>query len=110
MPISRPSLQKISSLSAAQHPPKNKMNTNIKLYIMNKTIRHLLTTALFCLLIYMSGFAQTAATYPPQYGKPFAGVPDRRDVTMYQVNMRAFSKDGKLSAVTERLDSIKALG
>jgi 1,4-alpha-glucan branching enzyme len=48
--------------------------------------------------------------YPPQYGKPFKDVPDRRDVTMYQVNMRSFSKNGDLKGVTVRLDSIKALG
>jgi glycosidase len=77
---------------------------------MKRTIRHLLITTLFWPVSYITCFAQTTTTYPPQYGKPFTGVPDRRDVTMYQVNMRAFSKDGKLSAVTERLDSIKALG
>lgn len=57
-------------------------------------------------------FAQTEAqfVYPPQYGKPFKGVPDRRDVTMYQVNMRSFSKKGDFKAVIDRLDSIKALG
>jgi len=54
--------------------------------------------------------AQNNQSYPPQYGKPFKDVPDRRDVVMYQVNTRAFSKDGKFAAVTARLDSIKALG
>ncbi|MBE7171091.1 MAG: hypothetical protein INR73_10905 [Williamsia sp.] len=48
--------------------------------------------------------------YPEQYGKPFSGVPDSRDVTMYQVNMRSFSEKGDLQSVTARLDSIKALG
>jgi glycosidase len=64
------------------------------------------------LLIVSTTFAQTSITtsYPPQYGKPFKGVPDRRDVTMYQVNMRSFSKKGDFQAVIERLDSIKALG
>jgi glycosidase len=47
---------------------------------------------------------------PQQYGKPFTHVPDRRDVSMYQINMRAFSKTGDLKGVTARLDSIKALG
>ena len=37
-------------------------------------------------------------------------VPDSRDVTMYQVNMRVFSKEGNFKGVTERLDSIKSLG
>ncbi len=45
-----------------------------------------------------------------QYGKPFTNVPDRRDVTMYQVNIRTFSKDGNFKGVVARLDSIKALG
>src|SRR5436305_14793926 len=47
---------------------------------------------------------------PPQYGKPFRKVPDTRDVTIYQVNMRVFSKDGNFKGVLARLDSIKALG
>lgn len=47
---------------------------------------------------------------PAQYGKPFTKVPDRRDVSIYQVNIRTFSKEGNLKGVTARLDSIKALG
>lgn len=46
----------------------------------------------------------------PQYGTPFAGVPDREDAVMYQVNIRAFSAGGNFAGVTARLDSIKALG
>ncbi|RYY87522.1 MAG: hypothetical protein EOO15_11690 [Chitinophagaceae bacterium] len=45
-----------------------------------------------------------------QYGTPFNGVPDRRDVTIYQVNMRAFSSSSNFQGVIARLDSIKALG
>ena len=45
-----------------------------------------------------------------QYGKPFQNVPDRRDVTLYQVNMRVFSKEGNFKGVSDRLDSIKVLG
>jgi glycosidase len=52
----------------------------------------------------------SAAAYPAQYGVPFAGVPDPRDVTIYQVNMRAFSSTHNLQGVINRLDSIKALG
>lgn len=37
-------------------------------------------------------------------------IPDRRDVSLYQVNTRAFSAAGNLKGVTARLDSIKALG
>jgi glycosidase len=52
---------------------------------------------------------ETAAKYV-QYGEPFRGVPDRLDVTIYQVNMRVFSKEGDFKGVIARLDSIKALG
>ncbi|WP_052694997.1 alpha-amylase family glycosyl hydrolase [Hymenobacter sp. AT01-02] len=45
-----------------------------------------------------------------QYGTPFAGVPNREDVVLYQVNMRAFSQAGNFAGVTARLDSIRALG
>jgi glycosidase len=51
-----------------------------------------------------------ADSTPAQYGKPFAGVPDRKDVVIYQVNMRAFSQEGNFAGVTARLDSIKDLG
>ena len=47
---------------------------------------------------------------PAQYGTPFASVPDRRDVSLYQVNMRVFSSAGNFKGVIDRLDSIKALG
>lgn len=50
------------------------------------------------------------STTPTQYGTPFAGVPDRQDAVIYQVNMRAFSQGGNFAGVTARLDSIKALG
>ncbi|MBO2010206.1 alpha-amylase family glycosyl hydrolase [Hymenobacter negativus] len=49
-------------------------------------------------------------TTPPQYGTPFAGVPNREDAVVYQVNIRAFSQAGNLAGVTARLDSIKAVG
>src|SRR5206468_10662739 len=56
--------------------------------------------------------AQTSnySSHYQQYGNPFKNVPDRRDVTMYQVNMRVFSKEGNFKGVIARLDSIKALG
>ena len=71
---------------------------------MKKTNRRWLFALL--LLLANSGFAQ----YPPQYGTPFSGVPDPRDVTIYQVNMRAFSPTHNFQGVINRLDSIKALG
>src|SRR5580658_2017246 len=52
----------------------------------------------------------TAPTLPAQYGTPFTGVPDPRDVSIYQVNIRAFSATHDLQGVINRLDSIKALG
>ncbi|HEX8658461.1 MAG TPA: alpha-amylase family glycosyl hydrolase, partial [Hymenobacter sp.] len=52
----------------------------------------------------------TAPAGPAQYGTPFAGVPNREDAVIYQVNMRAFSPTGNFAGVTARLDSIKALG
>ena len=52
----------------------------------------------------------TTDTTPAQYGTPFTGVPDPRDVTIYQVNIRAFSATHNLQGVSNRLDQIKALG
>ncbi|MCX2574136.1 alpha-amylase family glycosyl hydrolase [Pedobacter sandarakinus] len=63
---------------------------------------------LFFILPILS-FAQ-GLSYPAQYGKPFQGVPDPRDVILYQINTRAFSKSGDFAGVTARLDSIKSLG
>lgn len=64
------------------------------------------TLICFLLLFASSLYAQD----PPQYGTPFAGVPDTRDVNMYQVHIRPFSANGNLAGVTARLDNIKALG
>lgn len=47
---------------------------------------------------------------PAQYGRPFAGVPESQNATIYQVNMRGFSAQGNFKGVMARLDSIKALG
>lgn len=57
-----------------------------------------------------TGAKAASAKDPAPCGKPFAGVPDAADATIYQVNMRGFSKEGNFTAVTARLDSIKALG
>jgi glycosidase len=57
-----------------------------------------------------SATTTTANTTPAQYGTPFTGVPDPRDVTIYQVNIRAFSATHNLQGVSNRLDQIKALG
>ena len=52
----------------------------------------------------------TTTPTPTQYGTPFAGVPNREDAQLYQVNIRAFSQAGNLTGVTARLDSIKDVG
>ncbi len=53
-----------------------------------------------------------ADTYqdPPAYAAPFTGVPDTKDIVMYEVNLRAFSQQHNFAGVQARLDSIKALG
>src|SRR5471030_2234755 len=63
-----------------------------------------------CVCLAVSAQTNNNQPHPPQYGKPFNAVPDRRDVTMYQVNTRSFSKEGNFKGVIARLDSIKALG
>ena len=77
---------------------------------MKKSIPILIIAAICCLIKPLNALAQDNYTYPAQYGKPFSGVPDRRDVMLYQVNTRSFSKEGNFAGVTARLDSIKALG
>lgn len=54
-------------------------------------------------------------TFPPedkivQYDVPFNNVPDISDITMYEVNLRAFSESGDLKGVEQGLDHIKDLG
>ena len=41
---------------------------------------------------------------------PFGGVPAAPDAVIYQVNIRAFSEQGNLAGVTDRLNDIKSLG
>lgn len=45
-----------------------------------------------------------------QYGTPFTNIPDNQDVVMYEVNLLAFSEDGNLQGVTNRLDELQSLG
>jgi glycosidase len=47
---------------------------------------------------------------PAAYGTPYTGVPDTKDIVMYEVNLRSFSADHSFKGVQARLDSIKALG
>lgn len=45
-----------------------------------------------------------------QYGSPFTAVPASQDASIYQVNIRAFSKAGDLQGVINKLDYIESLG
>jgi glycosidase len=45
-----------------------------------------------------------------QYDTPFENVPETPDITMYEVNLRAFSQEGNLDGVTGKLDSLDNLG
>ncbi len=47
---------------------------------------------------------------PPQYGTPFAGVPDPRDVNMYQALRVSSARMENFQGVISRLDQIRALG
>src|SRR5687768_1278325 len=78
----------------------------IKHWTLPKPLSHMTRTLLFLMLLATSLLAQD----PPQYGTPFAGVPDSRDVNIYQVNIRAFSSSRNLQGVISRLDQIRALG
>lgn len=44
------------------------------------------------------------------YGTPMASPPTVDDMVMYEVNLRAFSREGTIAAVTARLDTIKKMG
>jgi glycosidase len=81
-------------------------------------LKHIKVVSFALVLAYslpLLSLAQRAAKQPVekqpiQYGTPFSRVPDRRDVTLYQVNIRTFSKEGNFAGVLARLDSVKALG
>jgi glycosidase len=45
-----------------------------------------------------------------QNDEPFSEVPDTPDIIMYEINERAFSISGDFAGITDRLDSISALG
>jgi glycosidase len=72
----------------------------IKLYVISSLL--LLSNLFFGIFAYSQD--------PSQYGTPFKGVPDSRDASIYQVNMRCFSSTGNFQGVINRLDNIKALG
>ena len=83
--------------------------------MITKMKMNIITLALCWILASCSKNSSPATNPPdpapdPQYGTPFSGVPDPADVTLYQVNTRAFSSSGTFRGVQDRLDSIKALG
>ena len=45
-----------------------------------------------------------------QYGEPFSNVPATKDIVMYEVNLRAFSQEGNLAGVQQKLDHLVSLG
>ncbi len=45
-----------------------------------------------------------------QYGTPYDQGPDAKDAIIYQVNIRAFSREGNFAGVQARLDAIRELG
>ncbi len=76
-----------------------------------KRLFYITVLASWCMLSHAQPSAKTdIATSVEAYGTPFKGLPDRRDVILYQVNMRVFGKDGNFRNVIDRLDSIRSLG
>lgn len=82
-------------------------------------------TQLSIVLILLSGFTCCSKTTEPvvkpdptppdtttsgEYAPPFEGVPETKDIVMYEVNLRALSTQGNFAGVISRLDEIKALG
>lgn len=63
---------------------------------------------LMTLLITISG--KLHAQDPAQYGTPFAGVPDRMDANIYQMNLREYSTSRNIAGARAKLQRIKDLG
>jgi len=61
-------------------------------------------------LLWLNSPLSQAQKTVEQYDTPFEKVPDPRDVSIYQVNIRTFSEGGNFQGVTERLDNIQDLG
>jgi len=78
--------------------------------------KHTMLRALLFLSISLFAFCKKDGnkivpdTSYPQYGTPFAGVPNTTDAIIYQVNLRAFSQEANFKGVTAKMDSIKSLG
>src|SRR5450631_2056306 len=72
--------------------------------------RKIIRAAGMVLVLALALVGKVQAQDPPQFGTPFTGVPDTRDVNMYQVHTRPYSAAGNFAGVISRLDAIKALG
>jgi len=57
-----------------------------------------------------SNTAPNPAAVQLQYGTPFDKMPNKEDAIIYQVNIRAFSAEGTLKGVQNRLSAIHDLG
>ena len=66
------------------------------------------------LTIFMNGCKKQPDCPEPmgyqQYGEPFSNVPATEDMVMYEVNLRAFSQEGNLAGVHQKLDYLVSLG
>ena len=66
------------------------------------------------LTIFMNGCKKQPDCPEPmgyqQYGEPFSNVPATEDMVMYEVNLRAFSQQGNLAGVQQKLDHLASLG
>ncbi|MEC9159021.1 MAG: alpha-amylase family glycosyl hydrolase [Bacteroidota bacterium] len=66
------------------------------------------------LTIFMNGCKKQSDCPDPkgyqQYGEPFSNVPATEDMVMYEVNLRAFSQEGNLAGVHQKLDYLVSLG
>ncbi len=45
-----------------------------------------------------------------QYGNPFSSIPETKDIVMYEINLRAFSSNGDIQGIINKLDHIESLG
>ncbi|TDW50024.1 glycosidase [Flavobacterium sp. 270] len=65
-------------------------------------------------LAFVSCSSSDSDSTPPspytQYGTAFEKMPNKEDAIIYQVNIRAFSQEGTLKGVQERLSQIQELG
>jgi len=69
-----------------------------------------LLIAIIVPLLWLNVYNSQAQEIAKQFEIPFDKVPDPRDASIYQVNIRTFSEAGNLRGVTQRLDNISDLG